>query len=144
MTSSNTSPETQPSRMLVSDGADVPERSSTGSLRVREIFQAAAAGFESSLVLVLLNHLPPGGANDWHVHPDIEKIYYFIKGAGEVACGPWSRDVKAGDVLFFPAAIPHMLRNTGSDELEFLVCQARTLGTPRGLEDGNNDGKSQP
>mgnify|MGYP001480330196 CR=1 FL=1 len=120
-------------RLLVQHAADMAERQSRGELRVRQIFQAGAAGFESSLSFVLWNRIPAGGANELHVHEDIEKVYYFLQGQGEVACGPWSRNVAAGDFLFFPAAIPHMVRNTGADDLQFVVVAAKTLGTPRGL-----------
>jgi mannose-6-phosphate isomerase-like protein (cupin superfamily) len=136
MATTSTESEPQPSRLLVRHAADVPERESRGDLRVRQIFQAESAGFESSLSFVLWNRIPAGGANELHVHEDIEKVYYFLAGEGEVACGPWTNPVRAGDFLFFPAAIPHLVRNLGSGDLEFIVCAARTLGTPRGLEEG--------
>ena len=88
-----TTPETSAgagSRLLVQHAADVAERQSRGELRVRQIFQAETAGFESSLSFVLWNRIPAGGANELHVHEDIEKVYYFLAGQGEVACGPWT------------------------------------------------------
>jgi mannose-6-phosphate isomerase-like protein (cupin superfamily) len=133
MTTPSTGEEATVSRLLVQRAAEVPERESRGALRVRPIFDAASAGFESSLSFVLWNRIPAGGANELHVHEDIEKVYYFLAGEGEVACGPWTRRVAAGDFLFFPAAIPHMVRNLGADDLAFVVCAARTLSTPRGL-----------
>ena len=133
MTVPSTDAEPQPSRLLVEHAADVAERESRGDLRVRQIFQAETAGFESSLSFVLWNRIPAGGANELHVHEDIEKVYYFLAGEGEVACGPWTRSVRAGDFLFFPAAIPHMVRSLGPGDLEFVVCAARTLGQPRGM-----------
>ncbi|HLZ72184.1 MAG TPA: cupin domain-containing protein [Dehalococcoidia bacterium] len=131
-----TTPETgaAASRLLVQPAAEVAERQSRGELRVRQIFQAETAGFESSLSFVLWNRIPAGGANELHVHEDIEKVYYFLQGQGEVACGPWQRGVNAGDFLFFPAAIPHMVRNTGMEDLQFVVVAAKTMGTPRGLD----------
>jgi mannose-6-phosphate isomerase-like protein (cupin superfamily) len=134
MTVPSADAERQPTRLLVQRAADVPEQVSRGDLRVRRIFDAQSAGFESSLSFVLWNRIPAGGANELHVHEDIEKVYYFLAGEGEVACGPWTRTVRAGDFLFFPAAIPHMVRSLGPGDLEFVVCAARTLGPPRGLE----------
>ena len=128
MTAESTGTGPQPTRLLVRHAADAPERESRGDLRVRQIFQAESAGFESSLSFVLWNRIPAGGANELHVHEDIEKVYYFLAGEGEVACGPWTRNVSGGDFLFFPAAIPHMVRHIGSRDLEFVVCAARTLG----------------
>ena len=134
MTVPSTDAEPRPSRLLVQRAADVPERVSRGDLRVRQIFQAESAGFERSLSFVLWNRIPAGGAKELDVHEDIEKVYYFLAGEGEVACGPWMRSVSAGDFLFFPAAIPHMVRSLGPGDLEFVVCAARTLAPPRGLE----------
>lgn len=133
MTTSPTADETQSSRLLVLNAADVPEQASRGELRTRRIFEAESAGFESSLSFVLFNRIPAGGANELHVHEDIEKVYYFLAGEGEVTCGPWTRTVRGGDFLFFPAAIPHMVRSLGPGDLEFVVCAARTLTPPRGL-----------
>jgi len=120
-------------RLLVTPYTDIAERESRGALRVRQVFHESTAGFESSLSFVLWNRIPAGGANELHVHEDIEKVYYFLKGEGEVACGPWTRPVREGDFLFFPAAIPHLVRNLGSEDLQFIVCAAHTLGKPRGL-----------
>ena len=64
----------------------------------------------------------------------VEKVYYFLKGSGEVQCGPWKEAVRAGDFLFFPAAIEHEIRSDGPEDLEFVVCAARTLGAARGLQ----------
>ena len=114
---------------------DVEERASRGDLMVRRIFDASATPFESSLSFVLYNRLPAGGKNERHLHDDVEKVYYFLKGSGEVECGPWKKAVKAGDFLFFPAAIEHEIRSHGPEDLEFIVCAARTLAEPRGLRD---------
>lgn len=126
-------------RLLVRHYSEVAEREARGALRARQVFHESTAGFESSLSFVLWNRIPAGGANELHVHEDIEKVYYFLKGEGEVACGPWTKPVREGDFLFFPAAIPHMVRNLGSDDLQFIVCAAHTLGTPRGLGEAERE-----
>ena len=84
---------------------------------------------------MLYNRVPAGGKNERHVHEDVEKVYYFLKGNGEVECGPWKTLVEAGDFLFFPAAIEHEIRSHGPEDLELVVCAARTLTEPRGLRD---------
>ncbi len=136
MTANRTDEDQHASRLLVQAAADVEQRASRGDLVVRRVFDASTAPFESSLTFVLYNRLPAGGKNERHVHEDVEKIYYFLKGSGEVECGPWKKPVTAGDVLFFPAAIEHEIRSHGREDLEFVVCAARTLAEPRGLRDG--------
>ncbi len=135
MTTNRPVQEQNEPRLLVRAAADVEERVSRGDLMVRRIFDASTVPFESSLAFVLYNRVPAGGKNERHVHEDVEKIYYFLKGSGEVQCGPWKKPVKAGDFLFFPAAIEHEIRSDGPEDLEFVVCAARTLGEPRGLRD---------
>ena len=133
MTSTTDNQGEQPPRLLVQTGTDIPERVALGAVHARSIFRAESAGFESSLVAVLLNRIKAGEVNERHVHDDVEKVYYVLKGVAEIECGPWTDRARAGDFIFFPAAIPHRIRSAGPDDLEFIVCQARTLDTPRGL-----------
>ena len=108
----------------------------TRNLAIRRMFQESEGIFESSFQFSLFNKLPAGETNVRHVHDDVEKIYYFITGSAEIDCGPWRKGVEAGDFLFFPAAIPHQIRNTGSLDLEFIVVAAKTLDTAKGMENG--------
>lgn len=133
MTTSPSDQSTAAQRLLVTHGADVPETGSATGVLARRIFTREASGFESSLSFVLLNRIPAGGENTRHVHEDVEKVYYFLRGEAEIECGPWTERVRGGDFLFFPAAIPHRIKSLGPDDLEFIVCAAQTLGTPRGL-----------
>jgi mannose-6-phosphate isomerase-like protein (cupin superfamily) len=122
-------------RLIVTNESTVAETQSRGDLRARRVFEAASMPFESGFQFVLRNRLPAGGANDRHVHADVEKVYYFLSGSGDVSCGPWSRRVGPGDFLFFPAAIEHEIHADADADLEFIVCAAKTLDTPRGLEE---------
>jgi mannose-6-phosphate isomerase-like protein (cupin superfamily) len=122
-------------RLLVVAESEVPEVASRGAQVNKRVFERGRTPFESSFDFILRNRLPPGGANEAHVHPDVEKVYYFLSGSGEVKCGPWSAKVTAGDFLFFPAAIEHELQADADSALEFIVCAAKTLGTPRGLDE---------
>jgi mannose-6-phosphate isomerase-like protein (cupin superfamily) len=124
----------QGQRLLVTTGTDVPERRAGTGMHARRIFQHEMAGFESSLQFVLLNRIPAGEENTRHVHEDVEKVYFFLRGEAEIECGPWTARAHAGDFVFFPAAIEHRIRSLGPEDLEFIVCAARTLGQPRGLE----------
>lgn len=125
----------QPPRLIVRNADELPERVAHGAVHARSVFTAVAAGFESSLVAVLRNRIPAGAVNERHVHDDVEKVYYFLQGEAEIECGPWQQRASAGDFVFFPAAIHHQIRSLGPDDLEFIVIQAKVLGTPRGLAD---------
>lgn len=133
MTISATDRNADTPRLLVQSADGVEERVAHGAVHARGIFAAATAGFESSLVAVLRNRIPAGQVNERHVHPDVEKVYYLLQGEAEIDCGPWQQRARAGDFIFFPAAIDHQIRSLGPDDLEFIVIQAKTLTTPRGL-----------
>lgn len=122
-------------RLLVQPYSGIEERASRGELMVRRIFDGGSVPFESSLQFILHNRLPAGGRNERHVHEDVEKVYYFLKGSGEVSCGPWKSRVSEGDFVFFPAAIEHEIQADEGSDLEFLVCAAQTDGEPRGLDE---------
>lgn len=122
------------SRLLVQPYAAVDERASRGQLMVRRIFDGGSVAFESSLQFILHNRLPAGGKNERHIHDDVEKVYYFLSGSGEVSCGPWTAQVSAGDFVFFPAAIEHEIQADEGAALEFIVCAAQTSGAPRGMD----------
>lgn len=124
----------QEPRLVVKAVQSVEEELSRGNLQVRRIFTEETLPFESSLSFVLYNRIPAGGRNEPHTHDDVEKVYHFLRGSGEVRCGPWSSPVSAGDFLFFPAAIEHEIRCGPTEDLEFIVCAARTLAPARGLE----------
>jgi quercetin dioxygenase-like cupin family protein len=55
----------------------------------------------------------PGYVSPRHTHPG-EEIIYVIEGTLEYDIGGKVVTVKAGDVLFVPAATPHTARNIGS------------------------------
>lgn len=120
-------------RLIVINELSVSETQSRGDLHVRRIFDKGSVPFESGFQFVLRNRLPAGGANERHIHEDVEKVYYFLEGSGEVVCGPWKKRVGAGDFLFFPAAIEHEIHADADSDLEFIVCATQTLGEPVGL-----------
>ena len=100
------------------------------------MFTSAEGRFESTFEFVLFNRLPAGETNVRHVHENIEKVYYFLRGNAEIDCGPWRTSASAGEFLFFPADIAHQIRSLGPEDLEFIVCAASTTDAARGMSDG--------
>ena len=128
-------PPPDDARFVVKATADIPETVGR-NIHARRMFTAAEGRFESSLSFVLFNRLPVGETNIRHIHEDVEKVYYFLRGNAEIDCGPWRASAAAGDFLFFPADIAHQIRSLGPDDLEFIVCAASTVEAARGLSDG--------
>ncbi len=110
--------------LKVMNWRDVEERPARGGLLVRRVFDAGAGGFESSFSFAQYNRIPPGEANEPHLHEDIEKVYYVIQGAGLVRCGAEEARVAAGDFFFLPVRVEHSVANVGIDELQMVVFAA--------------------
>ena len=56
-----------------------------------------------------------------HSHPNGEEVIYIIQGSGRVLVGADVQTVRKGTVVLFPQGVPHMLHNTGSEEMK-VVC----------------------
>lgn len=56
-----------------------------------------------------------------HSHPHSEEVIYILSGSGRVLVDGEVAPVRAGSVVLFPQAKPHMLQNTGSEEMK-IVC----------------------
>ena len=128
-------PPPHDARFIVKPTDSIPETVGR-NIHARRMFTAAEGRFESSLQFVLFNRLPVGETNVRHIHENVEKVYYFLRGNAEIDCGPWRTSAAAGDFLFFPADIAHQIRSLGPDDLEFIVCAAATTDEARGMSDG--------
>ena len=67
----------------------------------------------------------PGGTNEVHVHEDIEQVYFVLRGRGVVQVGDEKAEVKAGDVIFLPAKVPHGFFNNTDKPTVLLLIGAR-------------------
>ena len=64
--------------------------------------------------------MQPGGGMPLHTNR-VEHEQYVLRGSARVVIGEHTHDVKAGDVVFIPAGVPHAYRTTSSHEpFEFL------------------------
>src|SRR5688572_9427704 len=113
-------------KLRIRSWRDVAERSARGGLKTRRVFEAAEVDFESCLSFAQYNYLPPGEANETHVHDDIEKVYFVLQGECLVKCGDDESRVAAGDFFFLPARVEHSVLNVGTNEAQMIVFAART------------------
>ena len=65
--------------------------------------------------------LPPGASEGLHRHTGVEEVYYVINGEGEVTVGNETAAIKKGDAVPLQLNDPHAFRNTGKDDLEFMI-----------------------
>ncbi len=64
--------------------------------------------------------IKPGTTNEMHVHENQEQVYFVLQGGGIIHVGDEESEVKAGDVIFLPAKIPHGFVNN-SDKLTIML-----------------------
>ncbi len=71
----------------------------------------------------------------FHVHHELEEMFYVIEGSGEYRFGEEKYSIRAGDVLAAPTGGPeraHQIINTGDKILKYLAIS--TIGEPDVVE----------
>ncbi len=63
--------------------------------------------------------IEPGGGMPNHTNA-VEHEQYVLGGRAEVGIGDRAYEVKAGDVVFIPAGVPHWYKNDGDEAFRFL------------------------
>jgi mannose-6-phosphate isomerase-like protein (cupin superfamily) len=65
--------------------------------------------------------LPPGASEGVHRHTGVDEVYYVINGSGEAAVGGETTAIRKGDAVPLQLNDPHAFRNTGTEDLEFMI-----------------------
>jgi len=104
----------------------------TGFTRV--ILQDEALAVPGRHAVTARAEFEPGGEAGLHVHPG-EEIGYVLEGQVELAIdGRPTASLKAGDVFFIPAGVPHNGRNAGGTKASilsvFVAEQGKALAVP--------------
>ena len=63
----------------------------------------------------------PGQATVMHTHPREEEAIYVLQGTANMNVAGEEVVVPAGAIVQFPAAVPHDVRNLGSDRLVIML-----------------------
>ena len=91
-----------------------------------EYVAGPASGLESAYLV--LSRLPAGGSGPpLHTHPS-DKIYFVLKGSMTVQLGTETFTAAANTLVMVPAATPHRVWNSGSDEEVHVEVMAPALG----------------
>jgi mannose-6-phosphate isomerase-like protein (cupin superfamily) len=94
----------------------------------RATFYSAKMG-KSDLVamdklFVGLNAFEPGHEHRIHVHKGQDKLYFVLKGEGDVTVGNEIARVRSGDLVTIQSGEEHALVNSGSERLVVMVVMA--------------------
>ena len=63
--------------------------------------------------------MEPGGGMPLHTN-EVEHEQFVTRGRAQIGIGDQEYEVKAGDVVFIPAGVPHFYESTGDEPFEFL------------------------
>jgi mannose-6-phosphate isomerase-like protein (cupin superfamily) len=77
--------------------------------------------FRSDHLLLGLNCLEPGQAQNAHVHAGQDKFYFVVEGTGDFVVGDERRSAGEGMVVWAPAGVSHGVTNDGARRLVLLV-----------------------
>lgn len=95
---------------------------------VHAVFDAAKMGkatiFSSPRLLVGLNAFEPGQSHALHAHQGMDKVYQVLEGEGRFLLEGREVEMRAGDLLVAPEAVPHGIHNTGAGRLVVLAILA--------------------
>lgn len=65
--------------------------------------------------------LPAGASEGLHRHTGVEEVYYVINGDGEASVGGETTPIRKGDAVPLQLNDAHEFRNTGTQDLEFMI-----------------------
>lgn len=63
---------------------------------------------------VLIGEIERGEGALPHSHPGIEQVAYLLEGSADVEVGGEKLEMRAGDLCFFPADVPHRFQATSA------------------------------
>ncbi len=90
------------------------------------------AGADTYIVKV---KMPKGGMHNFHRHPEMNEILYFLKGTAEQWVEGEKQILGPGDAVYIDPNVVHATFNSGDDELEFLAILAPASGWESGTID---------
>lgn len=79
--------------------------------------------------LMFLNevYVAPGERVERHQHEDMEEVFYFLEGEGTMQLAEEVQAVSTGDRVIVPMKVPHILENTGTQELRCVCFGVKAL-----------------
>ncbi|RKT87257.1 Cupin domain-containing protein [Saccharopolyspora antimicrobica] len=83
--------------------------------------------------------LPPGAASGVHLHSRTEQFDYVVSGQGVMTINGADHPVAAGDLITTCLGTRHGIRNTGTEDLVWLVIEVSGPGMAEGVPDSGTE-----
>ena len=66
--------------------------------------------------------MPPGTSEQLHYHKHAQQFFYILKGSAQFHIENQVIDLSYGEGIHIEAGKKHCIKNTGSEDVEFLLC----------------------
>ena len=86
-------------------------------------------------IIMVKVKMPVGGSHNFHRHPQMSEILYFIKGTAEQWVEGEKQLLGPGDSVYLDPNMVHATFNAGEEELEFLAILSPAEGWEAGTVD---------
>lgn len=80
-----------------------------------EVYDIAMENLAASMTVLHVDKATTG-----HSHAEVEEVYYFVQGKGEILLNNEKLKVREEDVILIPKETFHRVYNTGGKDLIFL------------------------
>ena len=91
-----------------------------GTLK-RVIFTAEDVRIEGVIQMVNWSKMPAGKSLALHYHEYMEEVFIILSGKAEFVIGDESEVLEATDAVYVPQQSKHLMKNIGTEPLEYLA-----------------------
>ncbi len=81
---------------------------------VKRIVTGGAGGVANVHVVKVARGMP-------HAHAGYDEVYYVLAGVGTITLDRETHPLRPGSVVVIPAGVPHSLKATAGEDLEFVI-----------------------
>jgi len=92
--------------------------------RIKEVFQCKNMKIHVGI-------FPPKAQSSRHIHENSEEIVYVVTGVGEVEAGGETASFGPNTMVYIEAAVPHLYRNLGDEEMMTFAVYSPPVELPR-------------
>ena len=77
--------------------------------------------FDGQVQMINWALLPLGNAFQPHYHEDMQEVFIVVQGMVTITVGQETETLTAGDAVAIPAGSIHTMKNTGKENVEYVV-----------------------
>lgn len=98
----------------------------------RDLINAKTIG-SRNISLRITDVLPGETCSPAHIHTACEEVIFILSGKGEIKIGSELFPMRAGDAIYLPTGVAHIMRNTGKEVMR-MACSFSSSDFSRDLK----------